>query len=84
MLQLWAACLKLISIIFSLFCRVKKAFKCKCGKSYKTAQKLRSHMITQHPKNELLKQSITASQALSTGTPVHSIQVGYQNRFLVG
>lgn len=28
--------------------RVKKAYKCQCGKSYKTAQGLKSHSISQH------------------------------------
>ncbi|KPI99997.1 PREDICTED: juxtaposed with another zinc finger protein 1-like [Papilio xuthus] len=28
--------------------KVKKAYKCQCGKSYKTAQGLKSHTITQH------------------------------------
>jgi hypothetical protein len=29
-------------------CRVKKAFKCKCGKSYKTTQGLRNHALMHH------------------------------------
>ena len=37
------------------FCyRVKKAFKCKCGKSYKTSQGLRNHTLTHHPPSELV------------------------------
>ncbi|XP_045207927.1 juxtaposed with another zinc finger protein 1-like [Mercenaria mercenaria] len=51
----------------SLFCRVKKAFKCKCGKSYRTAQKLRAHMIIKHSTTDLLKQTTPVS--LST-TPI--------------
>ena len=31
-----------------IFFRVKKAYRCQCGKSYKTAQGLKSHSITQH------------------------------------
>lgn len=29
--------------------RVRKPFKCRCGKSYKTAQGLRHHTINFHP-----------------------------------
>ncbi|KAJ8267298.1 hypothetical protein COCON_G00124700 [Conger conger] len=29
--------------------RVRKAYKCRCGKSYKTSQGLRHHTITFHP-----------------------------------
>ena len=29
--------------------QIKKTYKCRCGKSYKTAQGLRSHMISHHP-----------------------------------
>lgn len=33
----------------SVICsRVKKGYRCPCGKSYKTAQGLKSHSITQH------------------------------------
>lgn len=63
----------------SLFCRVKKTFKCKCGKSYRTAQKLRAHMIVKHSTTDLLKQttqvsfssSITpCSQQVSAASPI--------------
>ncbi|XP_060553887.1 juxtaposed with another zinc finger protein 1-like isoform X2 [Ruditapes philippinarum] len=57
----------------SLFCRVKKAFKCKCGKSYRTAQKLRAHMIVKHSTTDLLKQ--TTPVTLSTTVTPSSQQV---------
>ncbi|XP_052804165.1 juxtaposed with another zinc finger protein 1-like [Mya arenaria] len=50
----------------SLFCRIKKAFKCKCGKSYRTAQKLRAHMIVHHSTTDLLKMSVQPSTASTT------------------
>lgn len=31
-----------------IYSRVKKAYRCQCGKSYKTAQGLKSHSISQH------------------------------------
>lgn len=54
---------------------MKKAFKCKCGKSYRTAQKLRSHMIAQHSTTDLLKQSASAGQTHFTAAQVQSLQV---------
>ncbi|KAL4228786.1 hypothetical protein ACF0H5_011826 [Mactra antiquata] len=63
----------------SLFCRVKKAFKCKCGKCYRTAQKLRAHMIAKHSATDLLKQTTTSgnlttstlsSQQVSSAAPI--------------
>lgn len=33
--------------------KVKKTYKCDCGKSYRSAQGLRQHMIAQHPPNPL-------------------------------
>ncbi|XP_052254145.1 zinc finger protein 410-like [Dreissena polymorpha] len=54
----------------SLFCRVKKAFKCKCGKSYRTSHKLRAHMIVHHSTSDLLKQGTPVSL---TGTGIGSV-----------
>ena len=36
-----------------LLFRIKKPFKCKCGKSYKSAQGLRNHSLLRHPSLEL-------------------------------
>lgn len=38
----------MIQLPISFNFRVKKAYKCQCGKNYKTAQGLKSHSVTQH------------------------------------
>lgn len=41
--------------------RVRKAFRCKCGKSYKTAQGLRNHMVVNHPSVDVKLQAAPLS-----------------------
>lgn len=56
--------------------KMKKTYKCECGKSYRSAQGLRQHVIAQHPPTSLgsppspsPKQTIVSSPATTTITP---------------
>ncbi|KAL3836487.1 hypothetical protein ACJMK2_021919 [Sinanodonta woodiana] len=66
--------------------RIQKAYKCKCGKSYKSAQGLRNHSVTHHTTTEFLTLKatplpvVTAMQfhqtkplAVSTSSPVGQV-----------
>lgn len=58
--------------------RVRKSFRCKCGKSYKTAQGLRNHMIVSHPTVDLKLQA--APLTVSTdGNKNKTITLSSQN-----
>ncbi|XP_064614856.1 juxtaposed with another zinc finger protein 1-like [Liolophura sinensis] len=58
--------------------KVKKAFKCACGKSYKTQQGLRNHSVSHHPATELLtlhaqhNQTLTLTKPLTLPSPLVS------------
>lgn len=43
---MWLFCL--FFLCFSIYSRIRKAFKCHCGKSYKTSLKLRNHTLLIH------------------------------------
>lgn len=57
---------------------MKKAFKCVCGKSYKTQQGLRNHSVSHHPATELLtlhaqhNQTLTLTKPLTLPSPLVS------------
>ncbi|KAJ2947400.1 hypothetical protein O0L34_g17177 [Tuta absoluta] len=49
--------------------KIKKAYKCQCGKSYKTAQGLKSHAITHH----IVASSSPPTPAAVTTAPVQTV-----------
>ena len=49
--------------------RIKKAFRCKCGKHYKTAQGLRNHSVLQHPTLDI-SAMLQQQQQIVTTPPV--------------
>ncbi|KAH8023721.1 hypothetical protein HPB51_015261 [Rhipicephalus microplus] len=52
--------------------RVKKGHRCHCGKSYKTAQGLRAHSLSQHPADSSQPARYSDfSSALSSGSGGH-------------
>ena len=58
-------------------CRVKKAHKCRCGKSYKTQQSLRNHAITQHgPVAAALMMKTSSPITTTLGAPVAQVGIG--------
>lgn len=69
MLTLWS--LAFANVPFNCFApRVKKAHRCHCGKSYKTPQGLRTHTLTQHGAEALVKCSDLVS-GLGSGQGHH-------------
>ncbi|PIK58234.1 putative juxtaposed with another zinc finger protein 1-like [Apostichopus japonicus] len=61
-------------------CQIKKTYKCDCGKSYRSAQGLRQHVIAQHPPTSLgsspspsPKQTIASPAPTATTTITPSI-----------
>ncbi|XP_038057973.1 juxtaposed with another zinc finger protein 1-like isoform X2 [Patiria miniata] len=48
--------------------KVKKSYKCRCGKSYKSQQGLRQHINIQHPPTTLTPSASPKSQSTTTST----------------
>lgn len=59
--------------------RVRKAFKCKCGKSYKTAQGLRNHMVVNHPSVDVKLQAAPLSAVSLQGNKTKSLTITSQD-----
>jgi hypothetical protein len=56
-----------------IFSRIRKAFKCHCGKSYKTSQKLKNHSLLIHSaKNDITLSSTSSSSSQQNETNSNS------------
>lgn len=51
--------------VFFLYSRIRKAFKCHCGKSYKTSQKLKNHTLLVHSAGSTSDLSLSSSSMSS-------------------
>lgn len=55
-------------ILFFILSRIRKAFKCNCGKSYKTSQKLKNHTLLVHSTGSTSDLSLSSSMSSLNST----------------